>query len=84
MNILGKQQSKLNMDVGIVIIQLFLEVSLLKRAYFPEGTLEGLCPHERHTLLSFLALYMGFCDSAWLCRHGFDFNLLQLFSLESL
>lgn len=39
MNILGKQQSKLNMDVGIVIIQLFLEVSLLKRAVLATGTM---------------------------------------------
>ena len=39
MNILGKQQSKLNMDVGIVIIQLFLEVSLLKRAVLAIGTM---------------------------------------------
>lgn len=46
--------------------------------------MEGVCPYERHTLLSFLALYMCFCDSAWTCRYGLDFNLLQHFPLELL
>lgn len=38
LNISGNEQSKLNLDVGIVIIQLFVEVSLLERTVLATET----------------------------------------------